>query len=560
MSLRIRIACALALAATVSPAICLAQDLRDWDANNWTDSLVRPADIRPASTRSRTGWTDYKTTDPCDPCDVSSAPQPSPEDYPAPAAPERPFDPSEQMQPPAPEPSYDPVPQIDLSESYSAVSSDTYAATDAPPNMIGDFFGGNSSRTVISMSNTVSQQFMGALVANVIGPDSYQIQTGVGGTSFFATNTAFPIQTLMSGDVVPLDATQQDFPNTTTAGTFTIIDPRFPDGNLNATVSQTFVQQIVIHTPSPSLGVVGLQKIAENGNAIPQDRVFLNYSYFDDTILSRADGVDVSRFTPGFEKTFFGGGASVEVRVPMAARTLSSDLETIGALNVDAYEFGNLWGALKALFWRNDMVALAGGVSVHVPTADDIRVYNGGAELARVTNQAVHIQPYFAAVLTPNSRFFFQSFLQVDVSANGNPVSVLDPVSCDLQEVGTWNDPTMLFCDCSLGYWFYQPTNNYRRRITGAAVMGEFHYNTTLQDEDFVVGNGFAIGNFAESVEVLNFTGGLLVELNQRTTLTVGYATPIGNSADRQFDGEVRAMLNHNFGPNGVVPGPGRGF
>ncbi len=59
-------------------------------------------------------------------------------------------------------------------------------------------------------------------------------------------------------------------------------------------------------------------KLSENTSPIPRDRVFVNYSYFDNVPLQQG-GVDVNRFVPGFEKTFFNGITSVEVRAPMAS-------------------------------------------------------------------------------------------------------------------------------------------------------------------------------------------------------------------------------------------------
>ena len=69
-------------------------------------------------------------------------------------------------------------------------------------------------------------------------------------------------------------------------------------------------------------GVVGQVKLAEGFSPIPQDRVYFNYSYFNQVPLS-ASGVNVNRFTPGFEKTFWDRLASVEFRTPMASTLMA---------------------------------------------------------------------------------------------------------------------------------------------------------------------------------------------------------------------------------------------
>jgi hypothetical protein len=146
---------------------------------------------------------------------------------------------------------------------------------------------------------------------------------------------------------------------------------------------------------------------------LPRDRVFFDYNYFHNARIIQG-GKDVNRFTPGFEKTFLNGMASFEMRVPMMA-TLDSDItvDNRGSIvNAHGNEFGNLAMILKGLLWFNESLAVAGGMAITVPTADDLYVRTtAGEELMRIQNDAVFLTPYLAFLCTPNDTFFYQGFL-----------------------------------------------------------------------------------------------------------------------------------------------------
>jgi hypothetical protein len=112
---------------------------------------------------------------------------------------------------------------------------------------------------------------------------------------------------------------------------------------------------------------VGTSKIAENGSPIPRDRVYLNESYFNGVPLL-INGVNVNRVTPGFEKTFFEGTASVEVRTPFAS-TLSNNLYSFGNNDTNSTQFGDVTVYLKQLFYRSETLAASGGLGFELPTA-----------------------------------------------------------------------------------------------------------------------------------------------------------------------------------------------
>ncbi len=300
--------------------------------------------------------------------------------------------------------------------------------------------------------------------------------------------------------------------------------------------------------PNPANGgVVGRMKIAENTSAMPQDRLLFNYSYFDNVPLFPG-GVNVHRFMPGFEKTFLNGMTSIEVKVPMAV-SLDSTIVTDGGTDLSNGEFGDLMITPKVLLMQTDHFAAALGMSVSVPTADDVRLaLSDGTELLRIDNQSVFLAPFVGALWTDGC-WFVQAFLQYDVDVNGSPVySTL--LQERLEELGRLHGTTFQYLDIAVGRWVYRsacPCDVVR----GVALTGEIHWNQSLESGDNLQTLALDVGEFSRNIEIWDLTMGMHVDLCDRTTLTVGYALPIGNGADQQFDGELRVMLNHFFGPYG---------
>jgi hypothetical protein len=173
--------------------------------------------------------------------------------------------------------------------------------------------------------------------------------------------------------------------------------------------------------------------------------------------------------------------------------------------------------------------------------------------LAQVSNNSIHAMPFLGYLFTPNDRFFAQGFLQADIDTNGNRVYA-NPAftsSAPLISAGRLQAPTFLYVDLGAGYWMYR--NNSGRGLTGIAPTVELHYNTSLQPNDSLLfGNnlssGYLIGNSNQRIQVLNLTAGCFMRVGQNTTVTLGYTTTVGNSSDRQFDGELRLFVNRLFG------------
>lgn len=302
------------------------------------------------------------------------------------------------------------------------------------------------------------------------------------------------------------------------------------------------LQRTTLLIPSPAGGgAVGRTKISEDNNPLPRDRVIFNYDYFNNVPLN-ASGFDVHRFSPGFEKTFLNGNASIEVRLPFAS-TLDTSLTEDGASNRTTL-FGNVNLTLKALLYRTDNWAFATGFAANLPTAKDVRLrLADGTDVVRIENESVILTPYVATLWTPNDRLFAQSWLQVGFDVTGSPVS-LNPDFQGLVHVGDYRDQTLLMWDTQVGYWMVQRNEGW---LTGLAPFVELHLNSTLNSGSSFSAGGFSVAQ-PGSVSELNLSCGVVTHLGQNTFATLGVAMPLRDLPDRSFDYQIGFRLNYYFG------------
>ncbi|QDV25555.1 hypothetical protein [Aureliella helgolandensis] len=298
-------------------------------------------------------------------------------------------------------------------------------------------------------------------------------------------------------------------------------------------------------TPIPSAGYgMGRMKLAENTSPIPRDRVFFNYSLFTGVPLAN-DPIDVSRFSPGFEKTFLDGLASFELRTPFGT-SLDNNVMANGVNSDNEFQFGNLFLSLKGILLQQENWVFTGGASLLLPTAADTHVIDpiSGSEFLRFENESVHIMPFLGGAYTPNDRFFSQWMVQCDIDTNGTPI--ID-VENDSQKIGTLQDFTLLYTDLSVGYWVYKAAARSGKTITGIAPIAELHYNRAITSGDSVSNGDNQISQIISDFDNLNAQVGLIFNIRDRVRLGLGYATPFGNSTDRVFDKEFRITLNRYF-------------
>jgi hypothetical protein len=276
---------------------------------------------------------------------------------------------------------------------------------------------------------------------------------------------------------------------------------------------------------------------------MPRDRVFFDYNYFHNVPFT-ANGIDVNRFTPGVEKTFWNGMASLEVRVPMAV-TFNTTQSLAAGPDANKGEFGDLALISKFLLTSNDSCALAAGMAVALPTADNYELYGiNGEKILEIENDSVHLIPFLAFLYTPErSNYFVQSFITVDVDANGNPVFGNMGAS-GLENIGDWNDQTYLTGSAAIGRFIYQ-NNSRNANLQAVALISEFHYTATANDADIIRNGPFQLGNPGQDLSLLNGVFGANFRF-QNYSLTTGYSVPL-TSDDRIFDGEARVFLNRFF-------------
>lgn len=290
-----------------------------------------------------------------------------------------------------------------------------------------------------------------------------------------------------------------------------------------------------------------------------------------------AKNFDLSRFTFGFEKTFFDGLFSAELRVPFS-NTLTSDLfiSDTAVPGGRANELDNISVTLKTLLYQRPTWSASMGLITNIPTADDVFItQNFQARLGDssqfsaqtlghtvlIRNQAVHLGPFVGALFTPTNRLFIQGFAQMDIGLNTNNV-VFTPINNgDVGEVQQANlpDQTLAEFDLALGYWLYRATTP-DTWIQGIAPIIEVHYTTTVDNAVIAVfenntgGSGYQgrVGNTFNRMDIVNMTLGTTTQLGPRGFVTTGAAIPLNRDANARsflYDWEFIVQLNYRFGP-----------
>jgi hypothetical protein len=300
----------------------------------------------------------------------------------------------------------------------------------------------------------------------------------------------------------------------------------------------------------PSAGGSGRAKISDDNSVFPEDRIFFFYNYYDNAILIPSPtlhALDVNRYTPGFEKTFFDRNASFEMRIPFAG-TQSSDVLLSGGKDEDL-EFGDLEMVLKVLLWKGDYFAAAGGLGFNAPTAAPVHVFlnTSSTPLFTIDNDSFHLLPYFGVLYTPSENLWMQTFVEFDIDTNGNEVKRPIPNG----DVGTLRDQNLMQVDVQTGVWLWR--NPGARWITGLAPTVEYHYTTTINNAKFVTVPSpigpFVLGNQANRLDIQNLTLGVELLLGAHSTLNIAGVVPLDKptSDNRQFDSEYFIQFNRFF-------------
>jgi hypothetical protein len=481
------------------------------------------------------------------------------------------------------------------------------AAATAPaamaPNMIGDFFGAITSQPLILPGALVTQAIlmdptpmMGGpdlldyyRAVDPLGADTYQTNQFVylgrpsGGQPTSVIPGTTPAQLLQqyddggvfTGDPADLDGD----PALMVPGGFLTDDGPFialdsgDVGEVGVLAPETEVVRLdetlynihdalLVFVPTPgSGGGVGRQKVAENTSPIPRDRVFINHSTFTGVPFT-SRGVNVYRFAPGIERSFYEQQASLEVRLPFAS-TLDSDINAAFGPGTNSTQFGNIVTTLKALVRQTPTSAMAVGVSLTAPTANDLSVHVDGTPFLAIKNESLHVMPFIGGT-NFGGRWFSQWYLQGDMDTTGSPVYIRNVMTGQVERTGVLHDAPMLYASLSGGYWIYQkghraasfvstPGKTVKRTvytggggITGLAPIMEFHFNRSL-DKSEVIRSGPIELRSASDFSLTNLVLGGVATFGTGGSVTVAWGTPIIGQDDRQFDNEVRVMLEYEY-------------
>ncbi len=290
--------------------------------------------------------------------------------------------------------------------------------------------------------------------------------------------------------------------------------------------------------------------IAENNKPIPMDRFYFNYNHYHNALVTTPNGIggptattSLDRYLIGFEKTFFDGLCSIDVRIPIVGGMNISGTD----LSVRGGQAGNLNLVLKGLLWSDENTAIGAGVSFDTPTGSDVVMEYSGTRNT-IYNDAVFISPFIGFLCETNSNWFAEGILQIDIPLCGNRIGY-EYSGSSMISPDKWNDQTLLQVDLTAGYWLCR--NPEKPILTGLAAILELHVITTTTDADTISqnisNNIFLYDMPTNRFTMVHLTTGLHANIGQNTTFRVGGVFPLQKQAYRAFDAEVMASINRYF-------------
>ncbi|GAA4463927.1 hypothetical protein [Novipirellula rosea] len=435
------------------------------------------------------------------------------------------------------------------------------------PTIIGDFFGGGFSSFQGTQTVTFNQLLPGNIQSGGAGLPNSVIAFEVGGDfphdDIFTTGTGFDssgngsIDTFFLAEPLPTsDAPTSPGPgfvfdpSTATAvhaggaanpppGTpiiYTDGDNWFVTYQYNGAVGGNHAESIPVPGPGVSTRRV---KVAENFSPVVRHRAYLNYNFFNDAFGGLGD---ISRYTLGIEHVLLQDLISVEVRLPTAATYGST--QTLGTRQDRNFEIGNLTIIPKGVLLYDRNYVWSAGVGVSVPTADDTRLRSNGQDLLVVENESVHLLPFTGLMYRYSDDLSFQSYMQLDIAANGDPIRG-NRVGDTLPQIGKFNDSTLMHLDIAATKSIYRNRNRNSGFIQQALFNTELHYTATLQDSDVVSAGGLRYANLANHFNIVNATAGLHLVLSDKLVVTPAMSIPLRDGLDEQFDYEAMVQINY---------------
>jgi hypothetical protein len=346
------------------------------------------------------------------------------------------------------------------------------AAATAVPNMIGDLFGVRHLYTPVIATGggfaSPTQILRTSPIANL---------PITGGTSF-------SVDVFVNGVRIPAGTPVGALANALKA------NPRIPAGGAS---------------------ILPLLKIVENDSALPEDRVYLMYNYYDDVdrhLNPAPSQENVHREILGFEKTFLSGDASIGLRLPFY-QIYGDDFGNRG-------QIGDLNIILKYALANNRETGnvFSGGLVVTAPSGSDFTPSGFNPIVIHDTL----LQPFVSAIYCFSRDLYVQGFSSIVVPTDDRDVTLFDN-------------------DLAVGYFAFR-SNCSDAMLTAVVPTVEVHATTPLNHRGALVE---PIG----ASDLVDLTFGTSFVLGAKSTLTFGVAVPI--VGPRPFDFEGQVQLNCRF-------------
>ena len=384
----------------------------------------------------------------------------------------------------------------------------------------------------------------------------------------------------------------------------------FMIGDTGAGTCLSFSGLLDVELSHPTLTCSRLN-VSENNTPLPTDRLYFSYRHFHNATPTRVfqfnRDFNIDRFTLGGERTFFEKMLSFEVRLPLEGRLNSNTITRLRGLDATPVfepldggdffeseslrraELGNIAMILKALLYERKTCAVSAGVAFTLPTARDVTyqadinnfftfadpTLTANQEILlnlNASNETVYVAPFLAWLYAPDSRWYHQGFLQVEVPANDSTVTAVGSGDSEFfvngGSIGTdsWavsfpgraplTAQTLLRLNLGLGYVLMEdPRATFMQKLT---AIFEAHYTTTLNDANLWTipviadpGAGFGsqdltFGNLDNRIDIVNVVSGFSMNMGN-FVVTNGFTTPITTGENRGFDFEYNLQIQRPF-------------
>jgi hypothetical protein len=268
---------------------------------------------------------------------------------------------------------------------------------------------------------------------------------------------------------------------------------------------------------------VGGFKIADNNSPMPQDRIYLDFNFFNDFLASTNNrlgtgiqNMNIYRESFGLEKTFLDGNGSVGLILPLNTLSMQSPVSSLNGTHTGLGDL-SLFARYALYGDRANNNWISGGLAVTAPTGSSN--FAGIDAPSPVANTTI-LQP-FGSYLWNFGNLYVQGF-----------ISIYTPTDHG-------SSPVLLFNDIGIGYFVYRaPVAD--RWLTGVAPTFEVHVTDPLNFRGPITASN-PFGAF----DVVDLGVGLNVLLRARSRLGIGVVTPV--TGPRPFTIEALAQFRVRF-------------